>query len=42
MQVNVAYEEAQSIRRTGFIAQEVEKAAEESHYNFNGVLRPKK
>ena len=37
----VAYEEAQSIRRTGFIAQEVEKAAEESHYNFNGVLRPK-
>lgn len=29
-----------AIRQSGFIAQEVEKAAEESGYNFNGVHKP--
>lgn len=37
----VAYNEAASIRRTGFIAQEVERAADNSHYNFSGVIKPK-
>jgi hypothetical protein len=38
--VNAAYDNAQNIRRTGFIAQEVEQAAEQAQYNFNGVNRP--
>jgi hypothetical protein len=38
--VEAAYKEATAIRRTGFIAQEVEKAAQESHYNFSGLNRP--
>ena len=29
------------IRRTGFIAQEVEKAAVESGYDFSGIIKPK-
>jgi hypothetical protein len=37
----VAYDEAASIRRTGFIAQEVERAANSSHYNFSGIIKPK-
>lgn len=37
----VAYEEATSIRRSGFIAQEVEKAAQTSGYNFSGIIQPK-
>ncbi len=34
------YEEAAQVRRTGFIAQEVEKAAIASGYNFSGVVKP--
>jgi hypothetical protein len=29
-----------AIRQSGFIAQEVEKAAQEAGYNFNGVQKP--
>lgn len=36
-----AYTEATAIRRSGFIAQEVEKAAMATGYNFNGLLKPK-
>jgi len=36
-----AYDEASRIRRTGFIAQEVEKAAQASDYDFSGIIRPK-
>lgn len=36
-----AITEASSIRRTGFIAQEVEKAAEGSGYAFDGLLKPR-
>ena len=36
-----SYDEATSVRRTGFIAQEVEKAANESGYDFSGVNKPK-
>ena len=35
-----SYDKAQSIRRTGFIAQEVEKAADASGYVFDGVNKP--
>ncbi len=35
------YNEAASLRRSGFIAQEVEKAAVASGYNFSGVIQPK-
>jgi len=38
---NPGYDEASKIRRTGFIAQEVEKAANESGYNFSGIIKPK-
>lgn len=38
--MQIAYNEAESIRRTGFIAQEVEKAAREVNYNFSGVTTP--
>jgi trimeric autotransporter adhesin len=34
------YRESSSIRQSGFIAQEVEKAAKESGYDFNGVHVP--
>jgi trimeric autotransporter adhesin len=37
----VAYEEAAQIRRTGFIAQEVEQAAITTNYNFSGIIKPK-
>jgi trimeric autotransporter adhesin len=36
-----AYDEASSLRRSGFIAQEVEKAAQLSGYHFSGVIAPK-
>ena len=36
------YDEAENIRRSGFIAQEVEKAAAAAGYNFSGVIKPKK
>jgi hypothetical protein len=36
-----SYDEAAAIRRTGFIAQEVEKAANASGYNFSGIIKPK-
>lgn len=36
-----AYATATSIRRTGFIAQEVEQAAIKSGYDFSGVIRPR-
>jgi hypothetical protein len=39
--MHAAYEEAASIRRTGFIAQEVEKAALELGFNFSGLIKPK-
>jgi hypothetical protein len=38
---NTSYDEAAAIRRTGFIAQEVEKAANASGYDFSGVIKPK-
>jgi len=38
--IQTSYKEAAAIRRTGFIAQEVEKAAEQSHYNFSGINKP--
>ena len=37
----VNYDEASLMRRSGFIAQEVEKAALESKYDFNGIIKPK-
>jgi len=36
-----AYQEASAIRRSGFIAQEVERAAQTSGYNFSGIIKPK-
>jgi hypothetical protein len=39
--LQTAYDEAASIRRSGFIAQEVEKAAVASGYNFSGIIQPK-
>lgn len=35
-----AYNEASQIRRTGFIAQEVETAAHTARYEFNGIIKP--
>lgn len=35
-----SYTTAASIRRSGFIAQEVEKAALTSGYNFSGIIKP--
>jgi trimeric autotransporter adhesin len=35
------YNEAANMRRSGFIAQEVEKAAIASGYNFSGIIKPK-
>jgi hypothetical protein len=37
----IDYTESESIRHNGFIAQEVEKAAKESAYEFDGVIAPK-
>lgn len=39
--MKTAYAEATAIRRTGFIAQEVEKAAIASNYDFSGIIKPK-
>lgn len=39
--MDAAYTEAASIRRSGFIAQEVEHAATATGYNFSGVIKPK-
>ena len=39
--IQTAYDESSRIRRSGFIAQEVEKAANASGYNFSGIIRPK-
>jgi len=36
----IMYEEATGIRRTGFIAQEVEQAALKTKYNFSGIIKP--
>lgn len=35
-----SYDKAIDMRRTGFIAQEVEQAANEARYDFNGINRP--
>jgi hypothetical protein len=39
--IQTAYDESSRIRRSGFIAQEVEKAANASGYDFSGIIRPK-
>jgi hypothetical protein len=39
--VQASYDEAVLIRRSGFIAQEVEKAAANSGYDFSGINKPK-
>ena len=39
--VQASYDDAIQLRRTGFIAQEVEKAAQTSGYNFSGINKPK-
>jgi trimeric autotransporter adhesin len=39
--LQASYDEAARIRRSGFIAQEVEKAAMVSGYNFSGIIQPK-
>jgi len=36
-----AYDQASAIRRSGFIAQEVEKAADATGYDFSGIVKPK-
>jgi trimeric autotransporter adhesin len=37
----IDYSEALHLRRTGFIAQEVEQAAKTSKFNFSGIIKPK-
>jgi trimeric autotransporter adhesin len=39
--LQAVYDEATNLRRSGFIAQEVEKAAIASGYNFSGIIQPK-
>ena len=39
--IQAAYDEAAAIRRSGFIAQEVETAADASGYDFSGIIKPK-
>jgi hypothetical protein len=39
--LQASYNEAAAIRRTGFIAQEVEQAAIKTGYNFSGINKPK-
>jgi len=39
--LQASYDASSQIRRSGFIAQEVEKAADASGYNFSGLIRPK-
>jgi len=38
--IPAAYNESNNIKRTGFIAQEVEKAAQKTGYDFDGVKTP--
>ena len=38
--MEAAYDAASGIRRSGFIAQEVEQAAKKTGYNFSGVVSP--
>ena len=38
---DAAYDEATAIRRSGFIAQEVDQAAQRSGYDFSGIIKPK-
>ena len=40
-EMDAAYATASSIRRSGFIAQEVEVAAAKSGYDFSGIIKPK-
>jgi trimeric autotransporter adhesin len=37
----ISYDDAMQMRRSGFIAQEVENAAVQSGYNFSGIIKPK-
>jgi len=39
--MQTAYDEATKIRRSGFIAQEVEQAANAVGYDFSGIIKPK-
>ncbi|WP_315822247.1 tail fiber domain-containing protein [Paraflavitalea speifideaquila] len=39
--IQTSYDEAARIRRSGFIAQEVEQAANASGYNFSGIIKPR-
>jgi endosialidase-like protein len=39
--IQASYKEAAGIRRSGFIAQEVEKAANATGYDFSGIIKPK-
>jgi hypothetical protein len=39
--MQTAYDEATRIRRSGFIAQEVEQAANATGYDFSGIIKPK-
>jgi hypothetical protein len=39
--LEASYDEATRIRRSGFIAQEVEQAAQASGYDFSGIVRPR-
>ncbi|MGB8192018.1 MAG: hypothetical protein WCF67_08870, partial [Chitinophagaceae bacterium] len=39
--MEAAYKEASSIRRNGFIAQEVEKAILKTGQNFSGLIKPR-
>jgi len=38
--IQASYDEASKVRRSGFIAQEVETAAIQSGYNFSGIIKP--
>jgi trimeric autotransporter adhesin len=39
-EMEAAYKEAAGLRRSGFIAQEVEKAANKAGYDFSGIIKP--
>ncbi|MCB0710022.1 MAG: hypothetical protein KDC15_11600, partial [Chitinophagaceae bacterium] len=39
--IYAGYSESEKIRHSGFIAQEVEKVANETGYDFDGVIMPK-
>jgi hypothetical protein len=38
--MQASYNAASAIRRTGFIAQEVETAALQTGYDFSGIIKP--